>query len=101
MNPASAPPPSPIGVDPAYRIRDNQFWYTNCAFAHLLTGAATITLNITGLGVRVLTRAAQGGNPQPTTSFTLPSNADKIWWKAHNDQHVRVSDCLAPSCRGC
>lgn len=90
MNPTSAPPSTPIAVDPAYEIRDNQFWYTNCAFAHLLVGAATITLNITGLGIRALTRAAQGGNPQPTTSFTLPSDADKVWWRAHNHQHVRV-----------
>ena len=90
MNPPSAPPPTPIAVDLAYLIRDNQFWYTGCAFAHLLAGAATVTLNITGLGVRVLTRAGQGGNSQPTTSFTLPNDADKVWWRAHNHQQVRV-----------
>ncbi|MCY2948213.1 MAG: hypothetical protein NTZ71_08560, partial [Planctomycetota bacterium] len=79
-----------IAVDPAYRIRDNQFWYTDCTFNQLLGGAASITLNISGLGVRVLTRAAQGMNRQPTTSFTLPSNADRIWWREHNNQLVRV-----------
>lgn len=81
---------NPIAVDPAYRIRDNQFWYTDCTFNQLLGGVASITLNISGLGVRVLTRAAQGMNRQPTTSFTLPSNADRIWWREHNNQLVRV-----------
>ena len=88
MKPPSAPPP--IAVDPAYGIRDNQFWYKGCAFAHLLAGAATITLNITGLGVRALTRAAQGENRQPTPSFRLSSDADRVWWEAHNGQRVRV-----------
>lgn len=89
MNPPSVPP-APIAVDPAYHVRDNQFWYTNCAFAGLLSGATTITLHIAGLGVRVLTRAAQGNNPIPTTSFRLPSAADREWWEGHRGQLVRV-----------
>jgi Protein of unknown function (DUF429) len=55
-----------------------------------LAEAAEITLNITGLGVRALTRATQGGNPHSTPSFLLPNDADRVWWKAHNRQHVRV-----------
>ena len=73
MNPPNALPPAPIAVDPAYEIRDIQFWYKGCAFANLLAGASTITINITGLGVRVLTRSPKVRTLSPRRRSHCPA----------------------------
>lgn len=84
------PAPEPIAVDPGYRLRDNQFWYSDCRFADRLADAARVTLRVEGLGVRTLTRAAPGRDGRPTTSFTLRDRSDRRWWEEHRGRHVRV-----------
>lgn len=82
--------PQPIEVDPGYRIRDNQFWYSDCTFAEAIRGCASITVRIAGLGIRELTHAARGRDGHLTTSFKLPGPDDVAWWRDHRGESVRV-----------
>lgn len=80
-----------IAFDPAYRIRDNQLWYTDCSFANLIRDKESIEMDIEGLGVRTLTHSARGGTTgQTTTSYKLPYSEDIQWWIAHRGKHVRL-----------
>lgn len=79
-----------IEVDQAYRIRDNQFWYTDCRFADLIRNKASIVINIDGLGIRTLIHSAPGKDGRPTLSYKLPSSADRQWWKTHNGEYFRL-----------
>lgn len=79
-----------IAVDPAYRVRDVQFWYSDCAFADAIRGRETIELRVAGLGTRTLTHAQFGEDNRITTSFTLPSPEDRRWWVEHRGEHVRL-----------
>jgi len=82
--------PQPVGVDLEYRIRDNQFWYSDCKFAEAIRGRASITVRIAGLGIRELTHAARGRDGRPTLSFKLSGREDVAWWREHSGKCVRV-----------
>ena len=82
--------PEPIAVDPSYRLRDNQFWYNDCAFADTIRDQPAITVRVEGLGVRVLTRANPGKDGRTTYSFLLPNRDDRIWWEEHRGEQVRI-----------
>ncbi|MEX1027923.1 MAG: hypothetical protein WD049_07945 [Candidatus Paceibacterota bacterium] len=90
MSDDSQPTTEPLAVDPAYRLRDNQFWYGDCAFAGQIRERTSISLRIDGLGIRTLTHAARGKDGRPTYSFTVPTPEDREWWKRHNQQRIRV-----------
>lgn len=79
----------PIAVDPEYKIRDNQFWYNDCKFRHLVEGKATIDVKIEGLGDLKLTHSKQGTDGRPTLSYTLPPTVQDQW-KKHHGKPVRV-----------
>jgi len=79
-----------IATDPCYRIRDNQFWYSDCTFKDLIINAARITIRIKELGELTLTHAKQGTDGRPTYSFRLPGDEEKKWWKENRGKHVRV-----------
>ena len=80
----------PIAVDPAYRIRDNQFWYSKSRIAQHVTNCLRIVVRIEGLGVRTLDHAEIGKDGRPTKSFTLSDSADRAWWKTHHGHNVRI-----------
>ncbi|WP_048180719.1 hypothetical protein [Methanosarcina siciliae] len=79
-----------IAVDQAYRIRDNQFWYNDCIFADLIRNKEAIEMNIDGLGARTLVHSATGVDGRKTTSYKLPSRADRQWWKIHRGETVKL-----------
>lgn len=79
-----------IAVDPAYRIRDNQFWYSKSEIERQVNGRSRIVIRIEGLGVRSLNHAAPGKDGRTTKSFTLSDAADRVWWKAHRGHIVRI-----------
>lgn len=82
--------PKPIAVDPAYLLRDNQFWYSDCAFAAAIDNAERISVRVAGLGERVLAHSAIAIDGRVTKSFKLPSLQDRQWWKAHNGERVLI-----------
>lgn len=84
------PVPMPIAVDTAYRVRDNQFWYSDCTFARTIREKKAIKLRIEGLGERTLAHARAGRDHRPTLSYTLPSAADRQWWKQQCGRITRV-----------
>jgi hypothetical protein len=84
------PEPVPMAVDPAYLLRDNQFWYSDCTFADLVREKACITVRIQGLGVRTLSHAARGRDGRITSSFVLANRADRDWWGKQRRSRLRV-----------
>lgn len=81
-----------IAVDISYKIRDNQFWYTDCSFRNLIEDKQSIMLHIEGLGTRSFIHSEQGRDGRPTYSYKLKTESyeDRIWWEEHSDKHVRV-----------
>lgn len=79
-----------IAADQNYRLRDNQFWYSDCSFADQIRHKVAITLRIAGLGIRTLSHSAPGRDGRPTYSFKLPSSEDRVWWGQHRGERVRI-----------
>ncbi len=86
MNPIS----QPFGLDEAYKIRDNQFWYNDCEFRNLIENKEVIVVNIEGLGTRTLKHSKMGIDRRTTLSYKFPSRSDRIWWEEHRGYLVRV-----------
>lgn len=80
----------PIATDETYRIRDNQFWYNDCRFSHLIEDKETIVVNIEGLGIRTLMHSKKGEDGRTTYSYKLPTTEDRKWWEEHRGKIVRV-----------
>jgi hypothetical protein len=78
-----------IAVDPNYKIRDNQFWYNDCSFLPLIKGKSAIKVYIEGLGEQTFSHSEQGGNPDITLSYTIPSKCQK-WWQDNKGEYVTV-----------
>ncbi|WP_292468883.1 hypothetical protein [Methanolobus sp.] len=79
----------PIALDNNYKIRDNQFWYNNCSFRPLIEGKSAIKVDIEGLGEQTFYHSEQGGNPDITLSYTIPSKSQK-WWEKNKGKFVTV-----------
>ena len=82
----------PNDEEKAYKIRDNQFWYSRCSFSNDIDKKKHITIRITGPCEKILKleHSEQGGNPQPTKSFRFIKNDDREWWKQHNKEIVQI-----------
>ncbi|MDB4308158.1 DUF2726 domain-containing protein [Gammaproteobacteria bacterium] len=80
----------PIAVDSGYRLRDNQFWYSDCSFADLIRDESFVEVQIEGLGVRRLAHSVAGKDGRSTFSFKLPTTQDRQWWKHNRGKHVRL-----------
>lgn len=81
---------NPVAVDPSYKLRDNQFWYSDCTFASVIRGQRRITLSIEGLGIRTLEHSEAGKDGRPTLSFKFPSSTDSRWWKTNRGKRIRL-----------
>lgn len=88
----------PIAVDESYEIRDNQFWYNNCSFRHLIEGKNSIKINIKetdgkqieGMNTeQIFYHSKQGIDGRITLSYTIPHEIQDEWTK-YNHQIVRV-----------
>lgn len=79
----------PIAVDPAYEVRDNQFWYNDCNFRPLIENKATIDVKIEGLGILTLTHSVTGSDGRTTLSYTIPHDIQE-WWITHRGKYVKV-----------
>lgn len=74
-----------------YRIRDNQFWYSECTFAQQIDHKRFITIGITGVGEERtlrLVHSEPGTDGSITTSFKLADDPDKQWWKEWWRDHL-------------
>jgi hypothetical protein len=80
----------PIAVDKAYKIRDNQLWYNDCAFADIVRNRSSIVVNIEGLGLRSLNHSEKGKDERSTSSYKLQSSSDGTWWEAHRGEFVQL-----------
>ena len=79
----------PIAVDEKYNVRDNQFWYNDCKFRHLIEEKATIDVKIEGLGILSLTHSITGSDGRITLSYTIPHDIQE-WWSTHRGKYVKV-----------
>lgn len=80
----------PSYIDAAYKIRDNQFWYSDCSFAECIDNKKYITIRITGFGESTLEHAVPGKDGRPTKSFKFIDPDDRKWWKEHRHQTVQL-----------
>jgi len=80
----------PIAVDDAYCIRDNQFWYNDCKFRHLVENKKSIFVDVKGLGILTFTHSKEGIDGRTTLSYKLPSSADRERWEEHRGEFVLV-----------
>jgi len=81
----------PIAVDPAYEVRDNQFWYNNCKFRTLIEDKSTIRVRIGGHDdcEYIFRHSEHGIDGRVTFSYTIPK-CIQDWWIAHRGVSVRV-----------
>jgi hypothetical protein len=79
----------PIAVDEKYNVRDNQFWYNDCKFRHLIEDKSTIEIRIEYFGTLNLTHSKQGTDGRPTLSYTLPHDIQPKW-EVHRGELVKV-----------
>jgi hypothetical protein len=81
----------PIVFDPAYKIRDNQFWYNDCKFRHLIEDKSTICIKIEDFNEHehTLTHSKKGTDGRTTLSYTLPHDMQN-WWEVHRGELVKV-----------